>query len=308
MRRIVEILFVTAVLWFASAAATVEAHAFAERYDLPVPLPLFLAGAATAVAITFVLMALFIGRQTAAGEYLRLDVSRFRLIRLFIHPASLASLRVFSVAVFFFILIAGFDGNQQSFRNIAPTFVWVIWWVGLAFVNALIGDLWRLLNPWKILFGWVDALYARGHGGRPRPAPLAYPARLGAWPAILLFLGFAWIELAWTGNTVPARLAAVICIYSSSPGSACGCLAATCGFATAKPSRSRSDYSPASHRWKSAPGRTASRRFTCAPMGSVYQAARAPRPPRPSLCSPCSPASPSMASPRHLCGLISRDG
>jgi hypothetical protein len=34
------------------------------------------------------------------------------------------------------------------------------------------------------------------------------------WPAFLLFLLFAWMELVWSGKTVPAQLAAALVIYS----------------------------------------------------------------------------------------------
>jgi hypothetical protein len=32
-------------------------------------------------------------------------------------------------------------------QNWTPTFVLVVWWVGLGFVQAAIGDVWRVLNP-----------------------------------------------------------------------------------------------------------------------------------------------------------------
>ncbi len=52
-------------------------------------------------------------------------------------------------------------GEQAENYNFAPTFVWVIWWVGLAFLTALVGNLWEVVNPWKILFEWADELSRR---------------------------------------------------------------------------------------------------------------------------------------------------
>jgi len=49
------------------------------------------------------------------------------------------------------VAIAGLVGNQSPFKNIAPTMVWVIGWVGLSFASALIGDIWIVVNPWDSL-------------------------------------------------------------------------------------------------------------------------------------------------------------
>ena len=73
--------------------------------------------------------------------------------------------------------------------NIAPTMVWVIWWVGLAVVSAFVGDLWALINPWRTLFAWAEAVHRRLGGGAGLSLGLAYPQALGVWPAVALLLG-----------------------------------------------------------------------------------------------------------------------
>jgi hypothetical protein len=77
----------------------------------------------------------------------------------------------------------------------------VVWWVGLAFVCTLIVDLWALASPLAALFP--------GNSGIVR-----YPDWLGAWPAVLLFLAFAWAELVWPDNDVPAYLARAATAYA----------------------------------------------------------------------------------------------
>jgi hypothetical protein len=79
--------------------------------------------------------------------------------------------------------------------------VWVIWWVGFAFVCALVGNLWALLNPLRILFIFPSL-------------QLQYPRRLSAWPAVALFFGFAWAELVWRDNNVPSYLAGAVLGYA----------------------------------------------------------------------------------------------
>ena len=61
-------------------------------------------------------------------------------------------------------ILAGFIGTDNPYRNIAPTLVWIIWWVGFAYVSAFVGDLWALINPWRTMF---DA--AAGCPRRVRP-------------------------------------------------------------------------------------------------------------------------------------------
>lgn len=88
--------------------------------------------------------------------------------------------------------------------------VWVVWWVGMAFVCAFVGDIWALVNPWAAI-GRL-ALRLRG---KCRPPRLVLPEQVGVWPAVLLFLVFAWVELVWPSNAVPVRLACAILLYSA---------------------------------------------------------------------------------------------
>jgi len=52
--------------------------------------------------------------------------------------------------------LTGTFGSQNPTRNLAPTAVWVIWWVGVAYLSALFGNVWMILNPWSALFSIVE--------------------------------------------------------------------------------------------------------------------------------------------------------
>jgi hypothetical protein len=133
---------------------------------------------------------------------------RFPLGRLLADRRVRLAARLLWVGLLVLVLVASLAGDQSPTRNLAPTAIWVAWWVGLAYLSALVGNLWALVNPWAAIFGWGEALL-----GARRPSR-RYPARLGVWPAVLLFLAFAWVELIYTGRSIPAHLGRLVVGYS----------------------------------------------------------------------------------------------
>ena len=197
-----------------SGTPRAAAHAFGARYDLPLPLDLYLVGAGAAVALSFVIMALVFRSPPAHARRPGIDLLRFRPMAALLHPAVVTLLRAISVSLFLLVLAAGFFGTQDALKNIAPTFVWVIWWVGLAYVASLAGNLWPAINPWSILFAGLERV-ARGLGARGRGGlGLSYPPWLGVWPAVALFGAFAWFELIVETSKDPDSLATAVLIYS----------------------------------------------------------------------------------------------
>ena len=192
---------------------TGEAHGFGQRYDLPLPLDLYIWGAAATVALSFVLAGLFLRVSGERDSVLQLDLLHFRVGRMLAHPLLVESLRVVSVGIFLLIVLAGLIGVQNPFKNIAPTLIWVIWWVGMAYVSALLGNLWALINPWTTLFRWSEMAWKRYCGCNLSRHRL-WPESWGVWPAVGLFFIFAWLELVWPYADDPSSLAYVILLYS----------------------------------------------------------------------------------------------
>jgi hypothetical protein len=257
--------------WTLLAAATPAcAHGFGQRYDLPLPLPLYLFGAAAVVALSFAMFGLFVRHAPSIEASPRIDVLATPLGRLIARPAVVLSVRLAGLLLFAITVLAGFIGDQNPYRNIAPTMIWIIWWVGLVYVSAFVGNVWALLNPWRTIFDAVVWSYQRarlgaygfapatrsippleGEGGDPgldpaepggvtldeasptrppfgrppspcgggmakadRPNLVHYPHWLGVWPACVLLLAFAWIELVYPNAAAPAHLAWLAIAYS----------------------------------------------------------------------------------------------
>ena len=188
------------------------AHGFGQRYDLPVPLWLWVSGAALAVALSFVVMGLFIRGTPGLHGYPRANLLRWRVGPLLTHPVVTITAKAVGVILLGLVVVTGIVGSQNPSRNPAPTLVWVLWWVGFAYISALIGNLWALVNPWSTLFAWAENLF--NDSDHEPGLRFRYPKGLGVWPAVALFLAFAWVELVFAGRALPANLALFAVVYS----------------------------------------------------------------------------------------------
>ncbi|HSB48103.1 MAG TPA: hypothetical protein VLD15_01165 [Burkholderiales bacterium] len=185
-------------------------HAFGERYDLPAPLGYFVAGAAAAVALSFVVAAVFVRAAPRDPGGAGLVVPLGPLL-----PPLRPLLQVLSVLLLALVVAAGFLGSRSPEMNLAPVLVWIVWWVGVSFLVACVGNIWAALDPWRALYEGMDALARRmglANGislGRP------YPQGLGIWPAVVLLMTFVWIEVVYPRAAVPSHVAWLALAWSA---------------------------------------------------------------------------------------------
>lgn len=215
MMRIRNIALSTvAAITAAIVVSPAYAHGFGERYDLPLPLNMFMIAAAATVAASFVVIGLFINKRPGDFWY-----PRYNLFAVPVVGAVLRSgvfvwvLKLFGVAVFLLLIATSLFGVNKPVENFSPTFVWIIWWVGMGYVSALIGNFWALVNPWKTMFELAEGFVTGGDEGEERL--LDYPQSWGVWPAVVLFFLFAWLENVYNGAQAPFKLGLFILIYSA---------------------------------------------------------------------------------------------
>jgi hypothetical protein len=182
----------------------VFAHGIVGRADLPIPTELFGVAAAAALVASFV--ALAAGWSRPRLEHVRERV----LVRL---PRAVeVVLGALGVLAFAVTAWAGLAGTGVQADNLAPTMVFVAFWVGVPVLSVIVGDVWRLLSPWRALgraVGWS----VRRVAGDEMPEPLPYPERLGQWPAVAGLVGFAICELCWATAQEPRPLAIIMLAY-----------------------------------------------------------------------------------------------
>jgi hypothetical protein len=192
------------------AARPAEAHGAGERYDLPLPLVYFVTGATLTVALSVAAAALAARAAPRAASGAGLVIPLGPLL-----PIVRGLARLGGLAFFVLVIAAGFFGDPHPMKNLAPTFVWIIWWVGLSLVVACAGNVWPALDPWRALFDGADALARRRRGGRGLALGLPYPGRVGVWPAAALLLLFVWLEVIFLDASVPSSIACLALAWTA---------------------------------------------------------------------------------------------
>jgi hypothetical protein len=188
------------------------AHGLVARSDLPIPEWLFGWAAAMVLVVSFVALAILWpepkleteGWRPLGGKLGKLLASRPLEILCGTIGALLLGVVVYT----------GLQGVQSSTANFAPTFIYVIFWLGFVPVSVLFGDVFRAFNPWRAVARGV-AWVARTAAGGELPAPLAYPEKLGRWPAAAGIFAFAALELVAANGDRPENLAIATLIYSA---------------------------------------------------------------------------------------------
>src|SRR5947209_803130 len=105
------------------------AHAFGQRYELPIPLLLFVLGGAAVVFASFLLV--LPQKVTAQAN----------------EPAGHAPATAFSwqgaavsLTVLTAVIAAGLFGSQEVPENIVPTLFWLVGWIAVPLSCGVIGD------------------------------------------------------------------------------------------------------------------------------------------------------------------------
>lgn len=187
------------------------AHGIGGVRDLPVPTWLFSWGAAVVLVLSFLLLGTLWKRsqldRRAEGRPLPQGLER--VLR---STALRVLLGAVSAGLLVLVFLAALLGEPSSATNLAPTFVYVIFWLGIVLLQVVLGNVWPALNPWLAIASAAAWIW-RALGRTWNPI-VAYPERLGVYPAALLLLAFVALELCYVDPANPRALALAIALYS----------------------------------------------------------------------------------------------
>jgi hypothetical protein len=183
------------------------AHGLVLKTDLPIPQWLFAWAAAVVLVVSFVALATL----WPAPRLARLRERPLGRCPGWLEPICGA----IGIALFVLVVYAGIAGSQITTDNFTPTWIYVVFWVGLAFASILFGDAFRPFNPWRAFARAASWLATRERRGRPGSQPLHYPDWLGRWPAAFGILAYAWLELVYVNRDVPNVLAFLALGYAA---------------------------------------------------------------------------------------------
>jgi len=176
-------------------------------YNLPIPFGMYASGAGAALVVSFIVVAFVLRAPAATGNIAAApsgsrNVSQPSVPRWVVSSASCASLFALLLTI-----ATGLLGSANPLANFNMTFFWIIFWLGLTYITALLGDLYSLANPWRALCGWLEHASPGIFRGR-----LHYPAWLGYYPALVLYATLIWTELF--GQIQPRTLSVMLLGYT----------------------------------------------------------------------------------------------
>jgi hypothetical protein len=204
MKLLKTFALVSALMLIAGEAG---AHSFGRMYNLPVPFWLYVYGAAAALAISFLLVAYFVRAEVMVSTEAQGDLTQSAWVKNLRSLRLISLLKILSVGGLLLCLLTGFFGTDNPYLNFNMTFFWIVFVLGFTYLSALLGDLYGLINPWKVIAEILDRAWSGFSHGR-----VAYPPSLGYWPALLLYMGFIAVELF--AHTKPFSLSSLLLGYT----------------------------------------------------------------------------------------------
>jgi hypothetical protein len=187
------------------------AHGIGGVRDLPVPESFFFTTAAIVLVVSFVLLGLAWKRPLleAHADGRRIPSA---LSAVLLSTGVRVVLQILAVGLLVVTLATALFGIGTELLNFAPTFIYVIFWLGVPLLSILFGNVWRALSPWRALADATVWLLERG-GREARPV-LEWSGRWGRYPAAAALFAFVALELANPRPAYPRTLAIATALYS----------------------------------------------------------------------------------------------
>jgi hypothetical protein len=190
---------------------SIVAHGIGGVQDLPVPASFFYATATIVLVVSFVLLGALWKRPVLEPRAAGRSVPGW-LESVVFSRALRVALQIVSVALLFLVLTTAFVGTTITLLNFAPTFVFVVFWLGLPLLSVTLGNVWTVLSPWRAIADFaVWMLEWVGYEAKPL---LDTRWTLGRYPAAAALFAFVALELAHPQGDDPRVLAVAVSVYT----------------------------------------------------------------------------------------------
>jgi hypothetical protein len=189
----------------------VLAHGIGGVRDLPVPESFFFTTAAIVLVVTFVALGA-LWRKPVLDRHVEGRRLPGALQTVLLSRALRVLLGAISVGLLVLVLASALFGTSLEGLNFAPTFVYVTFWLGLPLLSVTLGDVWRVLSPWRAI---ADAtVWVIERTGRVAEPLLEPTQRFGRYPAALALFAFVALELAHPRPAYPRTLGVAVALYT----------------------------------------------------------------------------------------------
>jgi hypothetical protein len=169
---------------------------------------MYLYACAATLVVSFAAVGYLVGASPRRSTYRTWDVLPGSGTWQSAWRATVYLLRGGAVGCLLLTIAAGLIGTGDPTANINMTLFWVVFLLGFTYVTAVLGNLYGLINPWKLLVEWTGRLGV--DLSRPR---VRYPERLGYLPALAFYVALIWIELFALPR--PSLLAMALIVYTA---------------------------------------------------------------------------------------------
>jgi hypothetical protein len=186
----------------------VLAHGVGGGRDLPIPFEYAVVGAAWALVISFAVMAYAWRNPRFRGDASGRPLPAWMgaVADSWWTHALLRALALALTALFLVALLAGPD----LVTNPAFGMFYVYLWVGIVPASLLLGRIWRLVSPLRLLHAGLSRLLRTD----PDEGLVRMPGWVGVWPGALGLMSFVWLELVYPQSTYLAAVRGWVGLYA----------------------------------------------------------------------------------------------
>src|SRR5947207_13594550 len=131
------------------------AHFMTQPYLLPIPFWMYAYACTATLVVTFAVLGYFSGTNTQAAAVRTWEVPA-TIPWSAIGRWMLNLLRIGAVGCLLLTVTAGLFGSLLPTENAAIMLFWIVFMLGFTYLTALVGDLYRLINPWRTLLDCAE--------------------------------------------------------------------------------------------------------------------------------------------------------